>query len=117
MMFKRIISILLLTVMIISLSNIADAFGNRESSEREETDFRGARFYAIVVNCEEWISLRYAPSDESPRLIEIPLGTVVAVYDGPTWGINGFFPVEYAGMKGYCLKTYLEYHSGGGVAK
>jgi len=108
-MLKRLCLVMLLATMVIFLPGTADA------RERNEGDFFGASYKAVVANCDEWISLRYAPSSDSERLAEIPLGTIVVVYDGPVWGIDGFYPVEYAGMKGYCLKDYLEYHSGGGA--
>lgn len=79
--------------------------------------FRGASYKAKIVNCEQWVSLRREPSTDSERLTEIPLGTIVTVYDGPVWGINGFYPVEYNGYCGYVLKEYLEYYSGGGAPR
>ena len=111
MMQKKICLAMLLASMMIFLPRTVDA------QERDERDFVGAAYNAIVVNCNEWISLRYAPSADSVRMAEIPLGTVVVVYDGPVWGIDGFYPVEYAGMRGYCLKEYLAYHSGGGAPR
>ena len=112
MMLKKLFPVLLLTAMLILFSNTADA--SRYRTERDERDFRGASYNGIVVNCEEWISLRSAPSADANVIAKLPLGTVVIVYDGPSYGINGFYPVEYEGMKGYCLKDYLEYYSGGG---
>ena len=87
------------------------------AAARDENDFIGAAYKAKVVNCNEWISLRYAPSANSERMAKIPLGTIVTVYDGAVWGIDGFYPVEYNGLCGYCLKDYLEYHSGGGAPR
>ena len=88
-----------------------------QAAERNERDFIGAAYRARVVNCQSWVSLRYAPSTSSERLAQIPLGTLVVVYDGPVWGIDGFYPEEYAGYRGYVLKEYLEYHSGGGAPR
>ena len=87
------------------------------AAERNEQDFIGATFKAYVAHCDDWISLRYAPSTSSERMAKIPLGTVVTVYDGPVWGIDGFYPVEYNGIRGYCLKDYLEYHSDSGAPR
>lgn len=108
-MFKKIFSFILLSTFIIFLSNQVSA------ESRDESHFIGASYEAKVANCSEWISLRYAPSADSERIAKIPLGTVVTVYDGPVWGIDGFYPVEYNGLKGYCFKDYLEYYRGGGA--
>lgn len=108
--FSTVVVMFVLAVVII-LPNQANAAG------RDERDFRGASYQARVVNCNEWISLRYAPSGNSERIATIPLGAVVTVYEGPVWGIDGFYPVEYRGMRGYCLKEYLSYHSGGGAPR
>ena len=84
-----------------------------DAAERDARNFRGATYEAKVVNCNEWISLRYSPSVYSEVLTRIPLGTIVTVYDAGD--IDGFQPVEYKGIRGYCLKDYLKYHSGGGA--
>lgn len=105
---KKIISVLLFTILFFAQQAYA--------AERDSRDFRGATYEAKVVNCNEWISLRYSPSVYSEVLTRIPLGTIVTVYDGSVWGIDGFYPVEYSGFRGYCLKDYLEYHSGGGAS-
>ena len=111
MQMKKFFSVMLLAVTIIFASNQADA------AARDERDFIGAAYQAKVVNCTEWISLRYSPSTSAERITTIPLGAIVTVYDGDVAGINGFYPVEYRGMKGYCLKEYLQYHSGGGAPR
>lgn len=101
---KKVISILLFALLLFAQQSYA--------AERDEKNFRGATYEAKVVNCNEWISLRYAPSVYSEVLTRIPLGTIVTVYDA--WDIDGFQPVKFNGMNGYCLKNYLVYHSGGG---
>ena len=90
-------------------------FDQANAAERNDEDFIGASYQAYVVNCDEWISLRYAPSVYSEVLEKIPLGTKVVVYDGDVKGIDGFYPVEYAGFCGYCLKEYLQYAGGAGA--
>ena len=110
-MLKKIFSVMLLATVFIFVGNQAEAYS------RNERDFIGAAYEAKVVNCNEWISLRYSPSTSSERIATIPLGAIVTVYDGPVWGIDGFYPVEYRGMKGYCLKEYLQYYSGGGAPR
>ena len=107
---KKIFSVLLLTV-VLSISFTVQA------ANRDEGDFIGASYQGRVVNCQSWVSLRYAPSTSSERLTEIPLGAIVTVYDCAVWGIDGFYPVEYGGQCGYVLKDYLEYHSGGGAPR
>ena len=83
-----------------------------------ELDFQqmntGAYREAIVVNCNEWISLREYPSTSAPRLAKIPLGTSVRVYEGYLSDAsneespqNGFVQTFYGGMVGWCLVSYL----------
>lgn len=71
----------------------------------------GDLYWARVVNCNEWISLREYPSTSAPRLARIPLGTLVKVYkDRATGGSfirNGFYQTLYDGMWGYCLADYI----------
>ena len=91
-----------------------------QAAERNDDDFIGPAYRAYIVNCNEWVSLRYAPSTSSQRLVKIPLGTMVVVMDGPAdWDIDGFLPVEYGGYKGYVLKKYLETipYSGGDAGR
>lgn len=85
------------------------------AAERSEEDFSGAAYKGIVVNCHEWITLRYAPTADSPALAQIPLGTVVVVFDGSVEGIDGFYPVTYKNLKGYCMREYLKYYSDAGA--
>ena len=89
---------------------------NANAAERNEKDFVGAAYNGIVANCNEWITLRYAPSVDSPSLAKIPLGTIVVVYDVPVGFLQGFVPVNYNGINGYCIESYIKYHSGGGAA-
>lgn len=107
---KKIFATLMLAVAL-SISLTAQA------AERDENDFIGASYQGRVVNCQSWVSLRYAPSTSSERLIQIPLGAIVTVYDCAVWGIDGFYPVEYGNYCGYVLKDYLEYHGGGGAPR
>ena len=82
---KKFFSLMLLAVAIIFVgNNVADA------AARNERDFIGAAYEARVVNCNEWISLRYSPSTSSERITTIPLGAIVTVYDGE---VAGFYPV------------------------
>lgn len=59
----------------------------------------------IVVDCEEWVSLRASPSTSAERLAKVPLGAIV--YNA--FGYNEeFICCEYAGMTGYILGKYLD---------
>ena len=104
-----ILSFFLLSISILS-------FSHANAAERNEKDFVGAAYNGIVVNCNEWITLRYAPSADSPSLAKIPLGTIVVVYDVPLDLLQGFVPVSYNGINGYCIESYIKYYSGGGAA-
>ena len=76
----------------------------------------GDYYWARVVNCNEWISLREYPSTSAPRLARIPLGTAVKVLkDTATGGSGDFYRTYYNGMSGWCLKAYirLEEYIGG----
>lgn len=72
----------------------------------------GTYFWAQVVNCNEWISLREYPSTAAPRIAKVPLGATVKIYRGmlgersssPT---NGFYQTYYDGMCGWCLMEYI----------
>ncbi len=73
----------------------------------------GEDYWARVVNCNEWISLREYPSTSAPRLAKIPLGTVVKVskYHGMDGAdpspCDGFIRTQYNGQYGWCLMNYL----------
>lgn len=57
-----------------------------------------------VVNCDEWVSLRNAPSSSSPRIMKVPLGAAVTdcliVSDE-------FVYCWYNGYSGYIMTQYL----------
>ena len=87
----------------------ANNFVNAANDYRDEWDFKTKADYYIVVNCNEWVSLRYAPNVNSKRLTKIPLGTKVLATDmNPR---NGFIAVQYKGLKGYVLADYLKFYS------
>ena len=58
----------------------------------------------VVVNCEEWVSLRSAPSTKADRLIKVPLGAPVS---DCSWAENGFIYGSYGGYSGYIKAEYL----------
>ena len=115
---KKVFAVFFLTLAIILLpvsnisangawnENIYD-FQFTASDQWDSTDFRGKADYYIVVNCREWITLRERPSVYGEDLAHIPLGTKVLVSDVPAR--NGFLPVVYKGIRGYCLEQYLKF--------
>ena len=80
----------------------------------------GEYYWATVVNCNEWISLRREPSVYSDRIYKIPLGTVVKIYRGAGehYGspYNGFYQTYYNGAWGWCLQEYIRVGSHAGSA-
>jgi len=71
----------------------------------------GALYWARVVNCNEWITLRDSPSVYGAALAHISLGTRVKVYkdtaNGEGFIRNGFYRTFYDGMWGWCLADYI----------
>lgn len=60
----------------------------------------------VVVNCEEWVSLRAQPSTKSERMTKVPLHALV---ENCYLAGNGFVLCEYNGMCGFILEEYLNY--------
>lgn len=60
--------------------------------------------YMTVVNCQQSITLRTAPTTKASEICQMPLGSVVE-YLGPAE--NGFLAVAYNGRVGYALANYL----------
>ncbi|MBR0367920.1 MAG: hypothetical protein IJH86_05945 [Clostridia bacterium] len=59
----------------------------------------------VVVNCNEWVSLRKGPSASSERLMKVPLYEIVTDCQ---WAENDFVRCTYGGMTGYVQGKYLE---------
>lgn len=59
----------------------------------------------MVVNCEEWVSLRQSPSTSAERLMKVPLYEIVEDCERAE---NGFTRCAYQGVIGYILDEYLE---------
>ena len=103
---KKVFSVMLLAVAIIFVGN---NFASAADDYRDEREFDSKADYYIIVNCNEWVSLRYAPNVNSERLAKIPRGTKVLATDmNPR---NGFIAVQYNGLKGYVLAEYLKFYS------
>ena len=64
-------------------------------------------YWGVVVNCNEWITLRSYPSTEAASLDRIPLGEWVWINRG--YYRNGFYSAEYNGQHGYVLAHYINY--------
>lgn len=61
--------------------------------------------YMKVVNCKKSITLRKKVSTKAAEICQIPLGAVVyAVKEAA----NGFYYVEYRGLEGFALASYLK---------
>lgn len=58
----------------------------------------------MVVNCDEWVSLRQSPDTSSERLMKVPLYETV---EDCEWVGNGFVRCAYLGVTGYILDKYL----------
>lgn len=58
----------------------------------------------VVVNCNDWVSLREMPSTHAEQLVKVPLGAVVTrcVPQGEEW-----IYAAYNGQQGYILSKYL----------
>lgn len=112
---KKILSVMLLAVAIFFGNNYANAGAEKIDSGLNFQQMNTGSFRnAVVVNCNEWISLREYPSTSAPRLAKIPLGTSVRVYEGYLSDAsneqspqNGFVQTFYGGMVGWCLASYL----------
>ena len=61
-------------------------------------------YCAVVVNCNESITLRSEPSTYSEDLAQIPLDAQLTIYDAIPE--NGFMPAKYNGILGWVLKDY-----------
>lgn len=57
-----------------------------------------------IINCEDSTTLWEEPDISSAELCQIPLGAAVNVLQGAP---NGFVQVDYNGMTGFCLGSYL----------
>ena len=58
-----------------------------------------------IVNCQDWVSLRSAPSTQAERLAQVPLGAYVT---GECDYYSEFSLCSYNGVSGYILNEYLE---------
>lgn len=59
----------------------------------------------MVVNCEEWVSMREKPKTTAPRVLKVSLGAIVHSCRAHT---KEWVYAEYDGHAGYILAKYLE---------
>ena len=91
----------MLIVVVVAFSANASAVQRSES----DFDYRIPFFYGRISNCQQFVSLRYAPDVYSECIIEIPLGATVSVKNRrPT---SDFSAVTYRGQEGYVLSRYI----------
>lgn len=64
-------------------------------------------YLAEVVNCRQSITLRDIPKTTGYDIIQIPLGSVITVYNNAET-VNGFYYVSYDGYFGYSLASYID---------
>ena len=71
--------------------------------------------YMEVYKCKKSITLRREASTKAKEICQIPLGAVVYVVKEAA---NGFYMVEYNGLEGYALSSYLRtLHNSGDYGK
>ena len=97
---KNFIASMLIVVVVAFSANIS-------AVQRSESDFdyRIPFFYGRISNCQQFVSLRYAPDVYSDCIVEIPLGAKVSVKDRRP--VNDFVAVTYNGHSGYVLSKYI----------
>jgi len=91
MIMKRILATIL--VLCVLLCCAARAEGNMEPIGNQ-----------LVVNCDNWVSMRSEPNTKAHRVTKVPLGAVVEDCYAAS---NGFAYGTYEGKSGYILMKYL----------
>lgn len=76
---------------------------NRNRIVQAESALKGERPMQ-VINCQESITLRTAPSTTAAQICQIPLGATVT-YKGASEGL--FYQIEYEGVVGYAIGSYF----------
>ncbi len=73
--------------------------------ESTSKTYNSSTTVAKVVNANEYITLRSSPSTSASEITKIPAGAYVT-YLGVS--SNGFYKIQYNGMIGYGLQSYLQ---------
>lgn len=101
----------------IPLGQLVRHIDDYDNPEFAHVSYKGIEGYALwmylshratiykVARCEEWISLRAAPSTDSDTIARIPLGAYVIFVKNST---NDFWYVNYRGNLGYVINKYLD---------
>lgn len=110
-MRRAIILFLFALILSVPFMGAAEEWTFGESAEVVE-EASGTTLY--IVNCEESVTLRAAPSSEAEALAQIPLGAAVTCYGDVE---NDFSEVEYQGMRGYVSSRYLGWNSAPAVVE
>ena len=84
------------------LDNVEDTYEDAYEDLENGNDIGENTCY--VINCEDSTTLWEEPDISSAELCQIPLGAAVNVLQGAP---NGFVQVDYNGMTGFCLGSYL----------
>ena len=124
-MLKKFFVSALILIGFLGIGNINFANVNAQSIPNEfnlpiKPMTTGTYYWAKVVNCNEWISLRREPSTSSERIYKIPLGATVKIYRG-MMGEHDDYPADfyrtyYNGSWGWCLREYIEIGAVAGYA-
>ncbi|HIS04202.1 MAG TPA: SH3 domain-containing protein [Candidatus Pullichristensenella avicola] len=77
-----------------------------EQAAEEPAGVSGTTLY--IVNCEQSVTLRAAPSEQAEALAQVPLGAAVVCYGDVE---NAYSEVEYQGLRGYVASRYLGWSS------
>ena len=83
-------------------ANYSASTQNQNVKPIDDTDIDGISM--VVVNCNDWVSLREKASASSARLAKVPLGTQV---DNCVQVSEGFVYCSYRGVYGYIQAQYL----------
>ena len=60
--------------------------------------------YLHISGCDSWVSMRELPSRDSDRIAKVRLGALVTYIADAN---DEFIEVQFAGMRGYILRSYL----------
>ena len=69
-----------------------------------KVDYPPLPYEMVVVNCNEWVSLRAKPTSNSQQLARVPLGSMVT---NCSQANESYASVIYQGMQGYISLNYL----------
>lgn len=99
---KKLLTLIFVLAITFSLTAFAceEHFEGHHKQQLNQTN--GETYF--VVNCKQSITLREAPSVDAAEITQIPLGKPVTFIENAG---NGFFKVNYDGLIGFALASYL----------